>query len=234
MPMVLILLTIVFLLMRVAPGDPISASLGGHAPPAVHQPDQAPARVRQAAPTSSTGTTSRDIARGDFGTTITDHRPLTDIIKRERRGDARAHLLRDDHRRHRRRARRAHSRAVPRHAARRRRPAVRDRRLRHARLLSRPDGASSSSGSGSNWLPTSGSGEPDHPGDAHDAHEHLHVDAIWADTGAPSGDIVKHLILPATTLGLVNGRHLHPPDPRQRDPDAEGRLHRGGARTRHQ
>ena len=31
-PMVLILLTIVFLLMRVAPGDPISASLGGHAP----------------------------------------------------------------------------------------------------------------------------------------------------------------------------------------------------------
>src|SRR5207253_11357050 len=34
-PMVLILLTIVFLLMRVAPGDPISASLGGHAPQAV-------------------------------------------------------------------------------------------------------------------------------------------------------------------------------------------------------
>jgi peptide/nickel transport system permease protein len=34
-PMVLILLTMVFLLMRVAPGDPISASLGGHVPPAV-------------------------------------------------------------------------------------------------------------------------------------------------------------------------------------------------------
>ena len=34
-PMVFILLTMVFLLMRVAPGDPISASLGGHAPPAV-------------------------------------------------------------------------------------------------------------------------------------------------------------------------------------------------------
>ena len=34
-PMVLILLTFVFLLMRVAPGDPISASLGGHAPPSV-------------------------------------------------------------------------------------------------------------------------------------------------------------------------------------------------------
>ena len=34
-PMVLILLTMVFLLMCVAPGNPISASLGGHVPPAV-------------------------------------------------------------------------------------------------------------------------------------------------------------------------------------------------------
>ncbi len=35
LPMVFILLTFVFLLMRVAPGDPISAALGGHAPPSV-------------------------------------------------------------------------------------------------------------------------------------------------------------------------------------------------------
>jgi len=34
-PMVFILLTFVFLLMRVAPGDPISAALGGKVPPAV-------------------------------------------------------------------------------------------------------------------------------------------------------------------------------------------------------
>src|SRR5438270_456597 len=34
-PMVFILLTFVFLLMRVAPGNAVSASLGGHAPPAV-------------------------------------------------------------------------------------------------------------------------------------------------------------------------------------------------------
>ena len=33
--MVFILLTLVFLLMRVAPGNPVSASLGGHVPPAV-------------------------------------------------------------------------------------------------------------------------------------------------------------------------------------------------------
>ncbi len=35
LPMIFIVLTLVFLLMRVAPGDPISASLGGHVPPAV-------------------------------------------------------------------------------------------------------------------------------------------------------------------------------------------------------
>src|ERR1700744_1148972 len=33
-PMVWVLLTVVFLLMRVAPGDPISATLGGKLPPA--------------------------------------------------------------------------------------------------------------------------------------------------------------------------------------------------------
>ena len=37
-PMVLILLTLVFLLLRVAPGNPIQAANGGHLPPAVlHQ-----------------------------------------------------------------------------------------------------------------------------------------------------------------------------------------------------
>src|SRR6058998_1787839 len=34
-PMVVILLTIVFVLMRVAPGDPVSASLGGRVPQSV-------------------------------------------------------------------------------------------------------------------------------------------------------------------------------------------------------
>ena len=40
-PMVLILLTFVFLLMRVAPGDPISAALGGHVPQSVLDAAQA-------------------------------------------------------------------------------------------------------------------------------------------------------------------------------------------------
>ena len=78
-PMVFILLTMVFLLMRVAPGDPISASLGGHVPPAVitqikHQLGfDKPLSVQY-------GNYLWGVARGDFGTTITDHRPLSNII----------------------------------------------------------------------------------------------------------------------------------------------------------
>jgi len=80
LPMVFILLTFVFLLMRVAPGDPISASLGGHAPQAVinqikHQLGfDKPIYVQY-------GKYLWGITRGDFGTTITDHRPVTDIIR---------------------------------------------------------------------------------------------------------------------------------------------------------
>ena len=80
-PMVFILLTFVFVLMRIAPGDPVSAALGGHAPPKRDRRGQAPARLRQADSTSSTGTTSEDIASGDLGTTITDRRAVTDIIR---------------------------------------------------------------------------------------------------------------------------------------------------------
>src|SRR6478672_1684268 len=78
-PMVFILLTFVFLLMRVAPGDPISASLGGHAPPAViadikHRLGFDEPLWKQYV------TYLGDIVRGDFGHTITDQRPITDII----------------------------------------------------------------------------------------------------------------------------------------------------------
>jgi peptide/nickel transport system permease protein len=79
-PMVLILLTFVFLLMRVAPGNPISAALGGHVPPAVinqitHQLGFDQPLWRQYL------NYLWAILHGDFGTTITDHRPLTQIIE---------------------------------------------------------------------------------------------------------------------------------------------------------
>ncbi len=78
-PMVLILLTFVFLLMRVAPGDPISASLGGHVPQNVidqikHQLGFDKPLWRQYIEYLG------NILRGNFGTTITDHRQVSDII----------------------------------------------------------------------------------------------------------------------------------------------------------
>jgi peptide/nickel transport system permease protein len=78
-PMVLILLTFVFLLMRVAPGDPISASLGGHAPQSVI--DQIKHRLGFDQPlwrqyVDYLG----NIVKGNFGKTITDQRPISDII----------------------------------------------------------------------------------------------------------------------------------------------------------
>ncbi len=78
-PMVLILLTFVFLLMRVAPGDPISASLGGHVPQSViidikHRLGFDQPLWRQYIEYLG------DIARGNFGRTITDQRPISDII----------------------------------------------------------------------------------------------------------------------------------------------------------
>jgi peptide/nickel transport system permease protein len=79
LPMVFIVLTLVFLLMRVAPGDPISASLGGHVPPAVV--NQIKDQLGYDRPIYDQ---YRDylwsIAHLDFGTTITDRRSIQDII----------------------------------------------------------------------------------------------------------------------------------------------------------
>jgi peptide/nickel transport system permease protein len=78
--MVLILLTLVFLLMRVAPGDPISAALGGHAPPAVVNQIKKKLGFDQPLGVQYVNYL-KDIARGNFGTTITDQRNVTDIIR---------------------------------------------------------------------------------------------------------------------------------------------------------
>ena len=78
-PMVFILLTMVFLLMRVAPGDPIQAALGGRLPPA-----QLAAR-RHAAGFDRPlivqyGQYLGSVLTGHFGTSLTDGRPVTQII----------------------------------------------------------------------------------------------------------------------------------------------------------
>lgn len=78
-PMVWILLTMVFLLMRVAPGDPVSAAMGGKLPPA-----------QLALRRHSLGLDKpliiqyleylRDVVTLNFGTTLTDNRSIRSII----------------------------------------------------------------------------------------------------------------------------------------------------------
>jgi peptide/nickel transport system permease protein len=79
-PTVLILLTLVFLLMRVAPGDPIQAALGGH----VSQEEIA--KRREAAGYDRPLLTQYleylgDAFTLDLGTTLTDRREVTSIIQ---------------------------------------------------------------------------------------------------------------------------------------------------------
>jgi peptide/nickel transport system permease protein len=79
-PMVFILLTLVFLLMRVAPGDPISASLGGRVPQ--EEVDRIKEELGYDRPlwiqyVDYLG----DVVRLDFGFAITDSRAIGDIIR---------------------------------------------------------------------------------------------------------------------------------------------------------
>ena len=79
-PMVFILLTLVFLLMRVAPGDPISSSLGGKVPQ--EEVDKIKEELGYDQPLYvQYAEYLGDILRGDFGTTITDGREISDIIR---------------------------------------------------------------------------------------------------------------------------------------------------------
>lgn len=77
-PTVFILVTVVFMLMRIT-GDPITAALGGRLPP-----DQLAERIHAAGYDRPLWVQYFDylggILRGDFGTTLTDNRPVTEVI----------------------------------------------------------------------------------------------------------------------------------------------------------
>ena len=78
-PTVLILLTMVFLLMRVAPGNPIQAALGGHVSQEEIQ------RRSEAAGYDRPILTQyaeylRDALTLNLGNSLTDHRPVTSIL----------------------------------------------------------------------------------------------------------------------------------------------------------
>jgi len=79
LPMAWILMTLVFLLMRVAPGDPISAALGGRL-------TQEELATRRAAAGFDRPLIFQyleylgDVVRLDFGRTLVDNRPVTSVI----------------------------------------------------------------------------------------------------------------------------------------------------------
>jgi peptide/nickel transport system permease protein len=78
-PTIFILVTTVFFLGRLT-GDPITAALGGRLPPAqLHE------RIHEAGYDRPLFTQYLDylggLFRGDFGTTVTDHRPVLDVLK---------------------------------------------------------------------------------------------------------------------------------------------------------
>ncbi|MBL3686137.1 ABC transporter permease [Leucobacter zeae] len=79
-PTVLILVTVVFFLMRLT-GDPITAALGGRLPA-----DQLAERIHEAGYDRPLIIQYFDyigaVFRGDFGTTLTDNRPVTEVILR--------------------------------------------------------------------------------------------------------------------------------------------------------
>jgi peptide/nickel transport system permease protein len=79
-PTVLILLTMVFLLMRVAPGNPIQAALGGHVPQAQIQKREERAGYDKPILEQYVNYLG-DALTLNLGNSLTDHRPVTDIIK---------------------------------------------------------------------------------------------------------------------------------------------------------
>ena len=228
-PMVFILLTLVFLLCEGRPGrsdlrvsrgqgaaeevERIKAELGYDRPLYVQYAeylgDVAAATSASPSPTAAPSGTSSG----------------------QRRGDARADVLRDDRRDRRRGHVRPSRRPLPGHVDRRRRPDVRDPHLRHAGLLPRLMAQLLRLVLG--WLPTSVARARSSTRRSSRTHEHLHDRHAHRSR---LGRIRRRRQAPDPAGGHPwsrDGRCLHPPDPHQRHPDDEGRLHRGRSGARH-
>ncbi len=200
-PMILILLTLVFFLMRVAPGDPVSAALGGRLSPKELQERRAAGGydkpiLRQYVEYLG------DVAHLDFGNTITDNRPVTDVIVEN--GSATLELT-------------FWAMAVAITVgvglglvAGRFRDSGGDVGIRMFGIVIYAFPAFFLGflaqlvfGQYLGWLPTSGRASPEVqfllP-----VHTHLFlIDALIAGDWSSFVDVVKHLILPAVTLGLI-------------------------------
>jgi peptide/nickel transport system permease protein len=201
LPMLWILLTLVFFMMRVAPGDPVTAALGGRLPPKELEERRHVAGYDKPLVVQYVDYLG-DVARLNFGTTITDDRPVTDVIIEN--GSATLELT-------------FWAMVVALSVgiglgllAGRLRDSGADVSIRMfgivvyampafflgflAQLLF---------GERLGWLPTSGRASPEVqfllP-----THTHLYlIDAIIYGDWATFKDVLLHLILPATTLGLI-------------------------------
>lgn len=79
-PMIWVLVTIVFLLLRVAPGDPITAALGAKLSPEALADARARAGLDRPL-IEQYWEYLKDIATLNFGNTFTDNRPIIDVIR---------------------------------------------------------------------------------------------------------------------------------------------------------
>ena len=202
-PMVFILLTFVFLLMRVAPGNPIAAALGGRVAPSVIQRISHQLGYDKPLYTQY-GDYLWGVLHGNLGRTITDRRAVSSIIVEN--GGATLELT-------------VAAGFVAMVVglvigllAGRFRDTWIDVGGRLFGILAYATPvfflgflAQLVFGIWLGWLPTSNQASPITQAFL-PVHTHiLFIDAIWAHDWGALWDIVKHLILPATTLGIVIG-----------------------------
>lgn len=79
-PMMLVLLTLVFVLLRVAPGDPITATIGGKLPEDIIQARREALGLNRPMIVQYLEYLGQ-VARFDFGQSISDNRPILEIIR---------------------------------------------------------------------------------------------------------------------------------------------------------
>jgi peptide/nickel transport system permease protein len=79
-PMMWILMTLVFLLLRVAPGDPVSAALGGKISPQALENSREQLGLNKPL-IEQYGDYLWSVLHLDFGTTFTDNQPVLDVVK---------------------------------------------------------------------------------------------------------------------------------------------------------
>ena len=202
-PMLLILLTVVFLLMRVAPGDPISAALGGRVPQ-----EELDRRRHEAGFDRPLAVQYldylKDVATFNLGTTLVDNRPLTEVIVQNGAATLEltffAMLIAI-----------GSGVAIGLVAGRYRdTPLDIGGRLFGIVMYAAPVFflgflAQLTFGKWLGWLPTSGRASPIVTADLQTHTNLFIVDTIIARNWSALGDVVRHLIMPATVLGLVIG-----------------------------